>query len=420
VLDGAIAVDPANPKNMLLGTLDGNCPYSPLGFHFSSDGGSTWTRTTCLNNIQTQRGRLVYYPTGQPMVAYDLTGKAYIAGEYIDSKFVGFGLVAFEKSSDGVSWSTQQLALSRGNYNVLNSWMTSDTNPQSPYAGSLYVSTVTLNEPSQRQNQVVVSHSSDGGLHWTLVTVDPIQFSPAEDRNTNMAVGKDGTVYITWMHCPTSGPDQSCHNGTAYVLFSKSGDGGNTWSSPVIMTKINNGNCFCDSFAVVPNTNPLIGVPNYAVIGVDNSGGPYAGNLYVSMVNWTGTQLQVLVIRSTDGGSTWSTPVPVAPPTDTHDQFMSWLSVSSTGLLGVSWLDRRNDPNNVNYQAFAAVSTDGGKSFSTNVALTPKLSNPNLNGNDYLGDYAGNAWVGSTFLAVWPDTSNGVNVQDEVGGIRLH
>jgi len=54
------------------------------------------------------------------------------------------------------------------------------------------------------------------------------------------------------------------------------------------------------------------------------------------------------------------------------------------------------------------------------VALTPKLSNPNLNGNDYLGDYAGNTWVGSTFLAVWPDTSNGVNVQDEVGGIRLH
>jgi hypothetical protein len=419
VFGAAFAVDPANPKNMLIGTLDDNCPFSPLGFYVSTDGGSTWSQTTCLDDIITSKGRGVYYPTGQPMVAYDLNGNAYLAGEYIDSMFVGFGLVAFEKSSDGVNWSQQQLALSRGAYEVLGSWMTSDTNLQSPYANSLYVSTVTMNEPSQRQNQVVVSHSNDGGLHWTLVTVDPIQFYPGEDRFTNMTVGKDGTVYVTWLHCPTSGSDAACELGTAYMLFSKSSDGSDTWTYPTIMAKISNGNCRCYEGGL-PNTNPPIYFPNYAAIGVDNSNDQYAGNLYVSMFNWTGTQLQVLVVRSTDGGNTWSAPVPVAPPSDTHDQFLPWLSVSSTGLVGVSWLDRRNDPNNVNYQAFAAVSTDGGKTFPTNVPLTSKLSNPNLNGNDYLGDYAGNTWVGSTFLAVWPDTSNGVNVQDEVGGIRLH
>ena len=107
-----------------------------------------------------------------------------------------------------------------------------------------------------------------------------------------------------------------------------------------------------------------LAVYEYPVIGVDNSNGPYSGNLYVTMFNWTGTQLQVVVIRSTDGGKTWSAPVAVAPPSDTHDQAFPWLSVSSTGLVGVSWLDRRNDPNNVNYQAFAAISRDGVKPSS--------------------------------------------------------
>lgn len=47
-----------------------------------------------------------------------------------------------------------------------------------------------------------------------------------------------------------------------------------------------------------------------AVNGLAKSNGPYAGNLYVVMYNWTGTFLRVQVLRSTDGGSTWSQAVP--------------------------------------------------------------------------------------------------------------
>ena len=93
------------------------------------------------------------------------------------------------------------------------------------------------------------------------------------------------------------------------------------------------------------------------------------------MYTWTGTYLRVQVIRSTDGGKTWSKPVPVAPASDTHDQFFPSLSVSPTGKVGVSWLDRRNDPNNIDYQAFAAISTDGGRTFP-NTQLTEAFSNP--------------------------------------------
>ena len=154
------------------------------------------------------------------------------------------------------------------------------------------------------------------------------------------------------------------------MLFSKSRDGGETWSSPTLVAKVLLGNG-------IPHTQ--FGATNYPAVGVDNSGGPHAGSLYVVMYNWTGAFMQVQIVSSADGGNNWSRPVPVAPGI-THDQFFPWLSVSPTGLVGVSWLDRRNDPANVNYQAFAAISVDGGLSFQPNVQLTRNFSNPNNNG----------------------------------------
>jgi hypothetical protein len=171
---------------------------------------------------------------------------------------------------------------------------------------------------------------------------------------------------------------------------------------------------------LLPNTGER--VYNYPVIGADISDGPYSGNLYVVMYAWTGTYLRVQRIRSTDGGKTWSQPVPLAPASDTHDQFFPSLSVSSTGKVGVSWLDRRHDPADIDYQAFGAMSIDGGQSFQPNWQLTTAFSDPTTNGtgNNWMGDYTGNTWAGEDFIAAWMDSSNGVDMQEVVGGIRLH
>jgi len=93
--------------------------------------------------------------------------------------------------------------------------------------------------------------------------------------------------------------------------------------------------------------------------------------------------------------------------------------VSSTGIVGVSWLDRRNDPANVNYQPFAAISRDGGQTFAPNIMLNSSFSNPNIGGENYMGDYAGNTWDGSNFIVAWMDSSNGETMVDVVGGVKL-
>jgi hypothetical protein len=171
----------------------------------------------------------------------------------------------------------------------------------------------------------------------------------------------------------------------------------------------------------LPNTNPSVRVYNYPALAVDDSNGGHSGNLYVAMYNWTGSYLRVQVIYSADGGTTWSKPVHLTPKSDTHDQFFPSISVSSTGKVGVSWLDRRNDSEDIDYQAFAAISDDGGQSFGANWQLTTAFSNPDTNGDyNWMGDYIGNTWAGGKFIVAWMDSSNGVDMQEVVGGVRLH
>ena len=413
VTDTPIVTNPLSQSDLLVGSVDFNCYPSALGFHLSLDGGSTWKRVLCMPDIT--MGGKGWDPGDEPSVGYDRKGTAYVAGLYFcTGNCHGYtaGLLAVQKSSDGTRWSKPVVALRNpGQTFPFETSMAIDTGPTSPRVNSLYVSGVMWTH-SGRQNQILVAHSGDGGVTWTQAAVDRLQTYPELDRFTRMAVLKDGTVYVTWMHCRHS-RTEICGNNIAHMMFSESTDGGNKWSLPRSMATVTMN-------WTLPNTKGER-VYNYPVIGVDNSNGRHTGNLYVAMYTWTGTHLRVQVIRSTDGGATWSKPVPVAPASDTHDQFFPAISVSPTGLVGISWLDRRNDPANIDYQAFGAISTDGGKTFP-NTQLATAFSNPDNNGtgNNWMGDYTGNTWAGGKFIAAWMDSSNGVDMQEVIGGVRLH
>ena len=141
-----------------------------------------------------------------------------------------------------------------------------------------------------------------------------------------------------------------------------------------------------------------------------------AGALYTVQYNF-GTFMQVRVVHSTNGGTTWSAPV-VVRSASTHDQFLPWLSVSDTGAVGVTMLDRTADPQNRLYNAVAVLSTDGGVTFGSPFTLSTVQSNPANDGfgGTFIGDYTGNIWTGTTLHASWMDTRTGVSA-DETGGL---
>jgi hypothetical protein len=387
-----LIADPAKPSHLLAGldaSYNGSCPFGSL------NGGRSW--------YVDQNGRCA---GATPSLAYGNKNTAYQVGSNYN-----YGAEITATSDNGNTWNptTEAVPPLFSGGSVSTPWLSADNSTESPYTNSLYIAAT---QTYQVQSEITVSYSRDGGNTWTMEIIDKVQVEPKVDHYSRVAVGSDGTVYVTWQRCEMTGKTVNCGGTKAHMWFSKSVDGGNTWSSPIqiaVVTLVPD-SCHCAFFGNLPHTTQPVANP--PLIAADNSNGPNAGNLYVVVYDWTGKQMQVEVFASEDGGNTWQGPVLVAPAYK-NDEFFPSLSVSATGVAGVNWLDRRNDPKNIFYQPFAAVSNDGGKSFGTNYQLAKHLSNPYYYS---MGDYIGNAWSGNTLFVTWPDTRNAV-MQDYVGGL---
>src|ERR1700722_5557551 len=86
VTDTPIVTNPLNGNDLLLGSVDYNCPQpSAVGFHLSTDGGSIWNRVDCMP-LMYKGG--VSWPLDEPSVGYDRDGNAYVAGIYFKSQAI--------------------------------------------------------------------------------------------------------------------------------------------------------------------------------------------------------------------------------------------------------------------------------------------------------------------------------------------
>ncbi|HTK78939.1 MAG TPA: sialidase family protein [Rhizomicrobium sp.] len=408
-----ISVDPNNNKHIVSAGNDYNCGSSLRGFFASTDGGKTWV-VKCGPVASGATGG-----DGDPAVAWDLNGNVFSAG--IDALPSGDTQISVSKSTDhGNTWGTPVAAAKVSGIFMDKEWLEADTTPTSPHANSLYLS---ITQFVGNNSQIGVSHSSDGGATWTLKNVDSQQIYPTfVDQFSDLAIGADGTVYVSWLRCPANGPTGDCGGTTSAMYMSKSTDGGNTWSKEVKIQSVALAPDSCGAFyGCLPNTFER--VSNIPVIAIDNAAtSANFGTLYVVDYNWTGTYMKAQVTSSTDGGATWSKAVGMAPDGNTHDQFFPWINVSSTGLIGATWLDRSLDPANVNYCAFGATGKKVKQLGGANLQICDVQSNPFDDGfgSGFMGDYDVNAWdpVKKKLYYSWTDTRNGSTSQNEVGGLR--
>src|SRR5437879_6713740 len=102
----------------------------------------------------------------------------------------------------------------------------------------------------------------------------------------------------------------------------------------------------------------------------------------------TGTD--VMFARSTDGGLTFSAPHRINDDPINHNKWhwFGTFSVAPNGRIDSVWFDTRNAANNTDSQLFYSYSTDGGVTWSPNVAVsnsfTPLEGWPN---QSKIGDY---------------------------------
>jgi len=298
------------------------------------------------------------------------------------------------------------------------------------------------------RNGIFVRRSPDGGATWeaearTVIAQPTSPGIPFEDKpyivadNTNSKYA--GNLYVGWTEFRID---------ETVILFSRSTDGGQTWSTPIeisthhglprddngavegfsgavaadgtlyavwadgnsiaFTSSRDGGQTFAKSRSVI-QTAPLY----FAVAGLDRANGfpeiaidPRHGRkglLYVTWSDYRDGDIGVYCATSDDGGKSWSKAVRVNsnPTHDGTDQFFQWLAVDSvTGAANVIFYDRRLDPKNQKTTVTLARSTDGGRTF-TNYAWTREAFISRR--NDFLGDYIAVAALNNKVYGAWTE-----------------
>ena len=113
-----------------------------------------------------------------------------------------------------------------------------------------------------------------------------------------------------------------------------------------------------------------------------------------------GRQADVKVIRSANGGRTWTAPTRVNTDDSNADQIQPFVRVTRRGRLNVSYFDRRFDPprppehpGNFFLDTVLARSTDGGRTCRetrlSHDSWDPSLNPPIATSGEFIGDYQG-------------------------------
>ncbi len=375
-VETTIAINPTNKNNLIGGAIiappSGN---GTLAYYYSLDGGNTWGGNEAFPSAGSS--------AGDPVVAFDGFGNAYYLYQIRSDR----KLYLHKSTNGGQSWPSSRttVVLKTSPKNVDKPWMAISPVINASGKYDIYVVYTETTDPPGTGETIWQATSDNGGVSFTNTLISNGDPSAG---GANVAFGPTGGAYIAWGVFRTTHPfDQTA------IKFSFS-----TTSIPVTQIgtykKIGSDNRF-----VLKNSE--VRVNSWPSIDVDRTEGSRRGWIYVAWADQrttapgSGTP-DILLIKSTDNGLTWSSPVRVNTVT-TNDQWFPSLSVDPDGNVNIIFYDSRNSSNNQSAQLYFARSTDGGVTFSNTLigSLFTVASVPNAN---FMGDYVQLAnWTGKSY-----------------------
>jgi hypothetical protein len=309
-----------------------------------------------------------------------------VDGSLVYEIWMGCSGIAFARSTDGGAHFSKPISVPGSLGSDLNTWDPAITvGPD----GTVYAAFMIAHGS---QWYPVVAASFDHGLTFPQVS----SLVPPDAKNWGdrdfIAVGPDGTVYVTWDYGPnrTSVTNICATNGSCAFLtgdlnavMQRSTDGGKTWS-PIIPIS--------PGFpASGGDLAPLVIEPNGRVDVL------YQGYHITNTTTYTMDPAVSYFTSSTDRGSTWSTPVPVGAAVGTMSLSEWWIDddigIDGGGNLYATWdTQGTNADGSANDIGWLSFSTNHGRTWSAPVQAPADQSNvPHIMA--VVGGAAGTAYV---------------------------
>jgi hypothetical protein len=480
----SIAIDPLNSNHLLAASNDyrrgdGNC-YG----EYSLNGGQSWTDTTIPMSFTNGANfggvaRQYWQAGGDPSVAWDTRGNAYYNCQVFmrgpgttNNADLSSAIYLFRSTgNNGASWDfpgRPAIETFTQNPAVLEDkpYMAIDDHVGSPFQDRIYMTWTRF--AADGSAYIYEVHSADYGQTFSAPVLVSSTSSlcvntfgagtPQGPCNQNQYsdpfTGPDGALYVAYSNfnnAVSSATDN--HN---QILLSKSTDGGQTFSAPVLAANYND-LPDCATYqggqdlgrACVPekgaSEQSVFRATNYPSGAIDPSNGsivvtigsyinkysnPSNGctpagfnaatgiNLYTGVKTAGACNNKILESISTNGGVSFNgtitdpttlTVVSGSKNQQTSDQWFQWAAFTKDGKLAVSYYDRQYGTDETT--GFMDVSLSGSRNLQTfgvskvtSSSMAPPTEFPDAQGNSiFFGDYSGLA-AASDAHPLWMDT----------------
>jgi BNR repeat protein/WD40 repeat protein len=230
------------------------------------------------------------------------------------------------------------------------------------------------------QSEVRFSKTTDGGRTWSPPKAI-VTVSSGEPLGNRIVVLSDGSLLDTYSLVPSSGDDAK---GEGRLMAARSSDSGANWSSPVQVAT------YAIDQAHDPERDRYI---NTGRVFPAVAAGP-GNSAYMAWRDAQGSsRARILLARSADGGRTWGRARVVANPR--AQAFQPSLAVDRHGTVGVTWYDLRGDragDRELTTRAWFAHSHSGGARWRSRPLDRPfdlRLALDVYDSLWFLGDYQG-------------------------------
>lgn len=437
----AIAVDPHNALHMIGSNNDYQLATSSGGTanetaysraHVTFDGGKTWTTYPISYNS--------YASTGDPGVAFDADGNAYLSTlGFVWSQGGPTGTTAdvlvAHSTDGGKTWSTpSRVASGTGSWGSVGIFNDKEAIAAWGHGNAIVTWTV-FNDGingSYLSSPIYASVTHDGGATWSKGV--EISGSAAfcvgaqgdtacnQDQGSVPVVAADGSIYVSFLSTAdaTTGRDQ-------YLVVKVDPTTGARVAGPFKVANLVDGitDYPISAFGDTTYQDSQFRTWSFGNIAADPTNAQHLAVVWSDMRNGaatssdpyaTKTNSDIVMSQSFDGGATWSAATAI---TAAGDQFMPWSVYDTSGHLRISYFDRSYDSANHKYGYTLATERKAGSLSFGFTQLTTTLSDPTQNdrwfsGNTanasfphpttFLGDYSGIAASpnGGT-VSLWTD-----------------